>query len=242
MPPWGGTVRKERFGMISFFLRNLSAFRQMPGGYVALNLLFMLVAYGVLILLILPVHEFAHAFVAYKCGDDTAKWQGRLTLRPSAHLSLWGTVLLVLCGFGFAKPVPVNTYRLRNPRRDMVLVALAGPASNLLMAVAAAALYKVCTLVLWSTLARSIAYLVLVEIVMSVNISLAVFNLLPVPPLDGSRLWSSLLPERWAYTLERYSNQITLMLFLLLFMGVLDAPLNLLNNLFYGAIAFLFGL
>lgn len=221
--------------MISFFLRN-------RGNITVLDLLFMLVGYMVLVLVILPFHEFAHAYAAHKCGDDTAKWNGRMTLNPFAHLDLWGTLMLVLCGIGFAKPVPVNSYNLRNPKRDMILVSLAGPLSNLLMAVVAAGLYKVCTLVITSRTVLVLCNLMLIQIIMSVNISLAVFNLLPIPPLDGSRLWSTLLPGRWAYTLERYSRQITLVLFVLLAMGVLDRPLSFLSNLFFTGIAFLFRL
>ena len=221
--------------MISFFLRN-------RGNITVLDLLFMLVGYMVLVLVILPFHEFAHAYAAHKCGDDTAKWNGRMTLNPFAHLDLWGTLMLVLCGIGFAKPVPVNSYNLRNPKRDMILVSLAGPLSNLLMAVVAAGLYKVCTLVITSRTVLVLCNLMLIQIIMSVNISLAVFNLLPIPPLDGSRLWSTLLPGCWAYTLERYSRQITLVLFVLLAMGVLDRPLSFLSNLFFTGIAFLFRL
>lgn len=218
--------------MISFFLRN-------RGSLTVWDLLFMLVGYMILVLLILPFHEFAHAFVAHKCGDDTAKWHGRMTLNPFAHLDLFGTVMLVLCGIGYAKPVPVNARNFRHYKRDMILVALAGPASNLLMAIVAAGIYKICTLVIVSRAALTICNLVLIQIIMSVNISLAVFNLLPIPPLDGSRLWSTLLPGRWAYTLERYSRQITLVLFVLLLTGVLDRPLALLNNLFFYGIAWL---
>lgn len=221
--------------MISFFLRN-------RGNITILDLLFMLVGYMVLVLVILPFHEFAHAYVAHKCGDDTAKWNGRMTLNPFAHLDLWGTLMLVLCGIGFAKPVPVNSYNLRNPKRDLLLVSLAGPLSNLLMAIVAAGIYKICTLVITSSTVLVLCYLVLIQIIMSVNISLAVFNLLPIPPLDGSRLWSTLLPGRWAYTLERYSRQITLVLFVLLATGVLDRPLSFLSNLFFTGIAFLFRL
>ncbi len=220
----------------------LLQFIENRGSMTVWDILFMVVAYTILVLVILPFHEFAHAYAAHLCGDDTAKWNGRLTLNPFAHLSAWGTAMLVLCGVGFAKPVPVNPRNFRSPKRDMIFVSLMGPLSNLFMAIVAAGLYKLCTLFVASRSAIMILYLVLIQVIMRVNVSLAVFNLLPVPPLDGSRLWSALLPGRWAYTLERYSRQITLVLFVVLMLGLLDRPLNFLNNLFYLGIGRLFGL
>lgn len=221
--------------MLLEFIQNRSSFS-------VLDLLFMVIGYSIIILFILPVHEFAHAWAAHLCGDDTAKWNGRLTLNPFAHLTAWGTAMLVLCGIGYAKPVPVNSYNLRNPKRDMIFISLAGPMSNLLMAIAAAGIYKICTLVVTDIAVLSLLFLVLIRIIMSVNVGLAVFNLLPVPPLDGSRLWSSLLPRRLAFTLEQYSRQITMVLFVLLLLGVLDRPLQFLNSLFFLGIGRLFGL
>ena len=107
------------------------------------QLLLILFGYVVLILVMLPVHELAHAFVANKLGDDTARWHGRLTANPFAHLDLWGTLMLFVFGFGYARPVPVNPRNFRNPKRDMALVALAGPVSNLLMAAISLLLYRV---------------------------------------------------------------------------------------------------
>ena len=101
------------------------------------SILYLMFGYAVLILLILPVHELAHAYAAHLCGDDTAKWHGRLTLNPFKHLDVWGTAMMLTVGIGYAKPVPVNPRNFRNYKRDMILVALAGPLSNLLMAVAA---------------------------------------------------------------------------------------------------------
>lgn len=194
-----------------------------------LDLLFLMLAYAVVLLLCLPVHEFAHGLVAHWCGDDTAKWHGRLTLNPFKHLDMWGTLMILTVGMGYAKPVPVNSRYFRNYKRDMILVALAGPISNFLMAAVAMFLLFFVSYVSVGGVVSAML-MTLFSIVISVNISLMVFNLLPIPPLDGSRLWSSLLPGRWAYTLEQYSQYITMGLFVLLFTGVLDAPLNFLRS------------
>ncbi len=220
--------------MLQYFLYN-------RGSFSFLDVVFLVLTYAVLILVVLPFHEFAHAFVAHLCGDNTAKWQGRLTLNPFAHLTLFGTLMLVVCGFGTARAVPVNPMNFRNRKRDSVLVSLAGPLSNLLMAVVAVGIF--CLVVLVGNYAAiQIAAMVCLDILLPINITLAVFNLLPIPPLDGSRLWSTFLPLRWRLLLEQYSNYFIIALFLLLMTGVLDYPLNLLTNLVAKGIFALFGL
>lgn len=207
----------------------LMDFLQSRASMTPLDVVFMILAYAVILLLCLPVHEFAHGIVAYWCGDKTAKWHGRLSLNPFRHLDLWGTIMILTVGMGYAKPVPVVPRNFRNYKRDMILVALAGPLSNFLMAVVGMFLFclvaSVSLLGTWQVLLMSLC-----SIIIDVNISLMVFNLLPIPPLDGSRLWSSLLPGKWAYTLEQYSRYITMGLFLLLFTGVLDMPLYYLRS------------
>lgn len=191
------------------------------------GILYMMLAYAVVIFLTLPVHELAHAVTAHWCGDDTARWHGRLSLNPMRHLDLWGTLMILTVGIGYAKPVPVNPHNFRNYKRGTILVSLAGPLSNFLMAFVAMLLFKLCGLFglfRISPLAMEIMWLI-VDVIVSVNVSLMVFNLLPIPPLDGSRLWTTLIPGRWAYALERNSRYITMGLFVLLFVGVLDIPL-----------------
>lgn len=216
----------------------LMDFLQSRASMTVLDVAFMILAYAVILLLCLPVHEFAHGIVAYWCGDNTAKWHGRLSLNPFRHLDLWGTLMILTVGMGYAKPVPVNSRNFRNYKRDMILVALAGPLSNFLMAAIATFLYL---LVAYTATYSAVIQMVLMllSIIINVNISLMVFNLLPIPPLDGSRLWSSLLPGKWAYTLEQYSRYITMGLFLLLFTGVLDVPLYYLRS---GVTDLLFGM
>ena len=206
-----------------------------------LDLLFMMLAYAVVLLLCLPVHEFAHGLVAHWCGDDTAKWHGRLTLNPFKHLDTMGTILILVAGFGYAKPVPVNSRNFRHYKRDMILVALAGPASNFLMATIAMVVYRLTPLFAGSHFGVYLQVCFLLEIIISVNITLMVFNLLPIPPLDGSRLWSSLLPGRWAYALEQYSRYITMGLMVLIFVGALDLPLYWMRSGVYTVLNLLTG-
>ncbi|MBQ6706844.1 MAG: site-2 protease family protein [Clostridia bacterium] len=205
------------------------------------NLLFMIAAYAVMVLVMLPIHELAHAFAAHKLGDDTAKWNGRLTLNPMAHLDLQGTLMLVLFGVGYARPVPINPYNFRNPRKGMALSALAGPVSNLLMAVLSVGVFRLCVALIPNAMVLAYLYLILIDVFAWINIRLAVFNLLPIPPLDGSKIFGYFLPDRLVYTMERYSRQISLLLMVLLFVGVLDRPLSFLTNLIGGAIFRLFG-
>lgn len=204
------------------------------------DLLFMMLSYAVILFLCLPVHELAHGLVAHWCGDDTAKWYGRLTLNPFKHLDVWGTAMILTVGFGYAKPVPVNSRNFRNYRRDMILVALAGPLSNFLMAAVAMFLYL---LVAYRVAPGQMTemLMLLLSIVINVNITLMVFNLLPIPPLDGSRLWSSFLPGRWAYTLEQYSRYITMGLLVLSFSGALDMPLFYLRSGVTRLLVWMFG-
>ena len=206
--------------MLLNFLDNLQSGVQMT----PFDVLIMMLSYAVILFLCLPVHEWAHGVVAHWCGDDTAKWYGRLTLNPFRHLDVLGTVMILTVGFGYAKPVPVNSRNFRHYKRDMILVALAGPISNFLMAWVAMFFLQLCFFLGLSGVAMDVVYMILYTAVM-VNISLMVFNLLPIPPLDGSRLWSSLLPGRWTYTLEQYSRYISIGLMVLIFSDALDAPL-----------------
>ncbi len=216
-------------------------FMQMREFMSPLQLFFMMLSYAVVLFLCLPVHELAHGLAAHWCGDDTAKWYGRLTLNPLKHLDVWGSVMILVAGIGYAKPVPVNSHNFRNYKRDMILVALAGPLSNFLMAVLAVGIFRVSSLFVTNIDTLFWLWYVLICIVASINVSLMVFNLLPIPPLDGSRLWSSLLPRRWAYTLEQYSQYITIGLLVLVFAGVLDGPLYLMQNGVINLIGWLMG-
>lgn len=176
------------------------------------------------ILCILPLHELAHAWVANKLGDPTAKLEGRLTFNPLASVDPMGALALLLFGFGWAKPVPVDSRYFRNPKRDMAITALAGPVSNLLAAFVGAVLVAVMEAFSPYNGFTNFVYNVLWYYVV-VNISLAVFNLIPMPPLDGSRIAAAFLSDRAMYTYYRYQNLFVMVMFLLLLSGALSGPL-----------------
>ncbi len=206
------------------------------------DVVFIVLSFAALILVMLPIHELAHAWVATRLGDNTAQWHGRLTLNPFAHLDLWGTLCLVLFGFGFARAVPVNPRNFANPKRDMALTAAAGPVSNLLMALVSLLVFRVSTILLNGTYLLDILYIVFVQVFASVNVALAVFNLLPLPPLDGSRIFAAVAPSRWVYYMERYQQYFTLGLFALIAFGALDGPLNFLIHYLGGLLCAIAGL
>ena len=200
---------------------------------------------AIVVLTTLPIHEFAHGYVAYRLGDPTAKYQGRLTLNPLAHLDFFGTIMIMLTGFGFAKPVPVNPLNFKNRKRDMAIVACAGPAANILLALAAVAIYKILVIVQLMFANSPYIYQVfntfnsIIYQIAYVSVGLAVFNLIPVPPLDGSRIALAFLDERTYFKIMQYEQYIVLGLFLLLFTGILDIPLDFLSDLVFRLINFI---
>ena len=155
----------------------------------------------------LSFHEFAHAWMASKCGDSTAARMGRLTLNPMAHLDVMGSMMILFVGFGWAKPVPVDGRNLRNPRTDMMKVAAAGPLSNLLLAMVAGMLFR---LLSGAGLLSEAIYLLIIYFT-QINIALAVFNLIPVAPLDGSQIFSGYLMRtnpQLAWKIQSYGPQV----------------------------------
>ncbi len=173
------------------------------------------------ILFSLTIHEYAHALVAHRLGDDTAKRQGRLSLNPLVHLDVLGTLLLFIVHFGWAKPVPVDPRNFRNPKKDMLMVALAGPVSNILTAIAAAVILKAVFenfAVIPPGSGVDVAVRMLVWF-MYIGIVLAVFNMIPVPPLDGSRVLYGLLPDSLAYRYARFETYGIFILFAFFLFG-----------------------
>lgn len=166
------------------------------------------------LLLALSMHEFAHGYAAYKMGDNTAKYSGRLSINPFDHLDPIGTLCLLLFRFGWAKPVPINPYNFRNQRKGIIIVSLAGPFMNFLIALVSA--FVIAAFDAFVPVSKISEFLVMVLYYCELlNIGLMVFNLIPIPPLDGSKVLLELLPYRYRdffYRIERYSTILLLLI------------------------------
>lgn len=176
----------------------------------------------------MPVHEFAHAYAAHKLGDDTARLSGRLTLNPLAHIDFSGLALIVLFGFGYARAVPVNPRNFKDSKKGMAITAIAGPVANLIMAFAFIAVGDTLSFFLRGDVVAAISDFFLLAGI--INVNLAVFNLIPIPPLDGSRILGLLIPDKYYYQIMKYERQIMVVVFVLLFFGFLTKPLQFLSN------------
>ncbi|MEA3355609.1 MAG: site-2 protease family protein [Patescibacteria group bacterium] len=183
------------------------------------------------LLIAITIHEFAHAFIADKLGDPTARLQGRVTLNPIKHLDPLGSLMLLFVGFGWGKPVPFDPFNLRHQKRDSALIALAGPASNLILATLLSLVLKSSPISIFTPL---------LALTIRMNINLAIFNLLPIPPLDGSKILYGLLPIEWADEYNDFMQsygQILLILLILpiggssLAISLIMPVINLITNL-----------
>ncbi len=189
---------------------------------------------------ILPIHELAHAVVADRLGDTTARRMGRLTLNPLRHLDPLGTIMVLFAGFGWAKPVPVDMRAFKNPKRGMAVVAVAGPVSNFLLAMVLLLAQKALIVIFGRSMPTPAYYIVqILDLLAYISTALGVFNLLPIPPLDGSRILGLFLPDRLYYTVMRYERIIMLVVFALIFTGILSRPLSYAITFVYNALDFL---
>jgi len=177
---------------------------------------FVFAAYIVAILYVLTIHEFSHAFSAYLVGDHTAKDFGRLTFNPLAHVDILGFIMLFFAGFGWGKPVPVNPVNFRHPRRDSIIVSVAGPLSNLLSGIFFLIVIKL--LDAYTTLSSGNLLINFIFLLVIINFTLFIFNLLPIPPLDGSKVLFNILPSKFdnfKYQLNKYGIWVLFGLLLL---------------------------
>lgn len=194
-----------------------------------------------IIFLALSLHETAHGYMAYKLGDPTAKNLGRLTLNPLKHLDPIGFISMVLVGWGWANPVPINTRYFKKPKRDMALTAAAGPISNLLLALCFTLLLKLYSEVIGyipvnseKTFYAIFLFAVFLQYGVILNVNLAIFNMIPIPPFDGSRILYVFLPTKWYFKVMQYEKYIQIVLLLLLFTGVLSPVLSFFTDKIVG--------
>ena len=197
--------------------------------------LFDILVRAIVLVTAIPVHEAAHAFVADRLGDPTARAMGRMSLNPVRHFDLFGSVSLLLVGIGWAKPVPINARNFDHPRAGMAISAAAGPAANLVMALLTMILAKVALFAGAGGRVSAVLYVVLLNMCL-INISLAIFNLMPFPPFDGSRIYSAFLPQRLYFGVMRYEQYILIAVLALLWLGVLDGPLGFLNHALFSGL------
>ncbi len=200
-------------------------------------------------LLALSVHETAHGYVACRLGDPTARSMGRLTLNPIKHIDPIGFLCMVLFGFGWAKPVPINTRYFKKPKRDMALTGVAGPISNLLLAIVFALAMKLFYMVIAhasfpneTVLLMAAYFQAFLYYGIYLNVALAIFNLLPVPPMDGSRLLFAVLPSKLYFKIMRYEQYIYIAVLILLALGVLSPIINFLTEAVMDLIFLVFAL
>lgn len=199
----------------------------------------------VLFVFSITIHEISHGYAAYMLGDPTAKNMGRLTLNPLAHLDLWGTLLILFAGFGWAKPVPIDPRYFKKPSRDMAIVSIAGPLSNLLISFVSIFILMKVTAPLFNKGIITENYFNALNLLLgslaTLNIALAVFNLLPIPPLDGSKILLAVAPysfRNFIFSIERYGI-IVLFLFLSLISPIISKISQFIINTIVKIINFL---
>lgn len=212
-------------------------------------------SYLVIFILATPIHECAHGYAAKLLGDTTAEEQGRLTLNPIKHLDPMGTICLLIFGIGWANPVPVQTSRMRKVSRKtaMALTAAAGPISNFLLSLVFIIIMKIVIVlfpggvgvqlsggIMYMVSDFTIGYIVLaLDMIASISLALGVFNLLPIPPFDGSRIFLAFLPAKYYFEIMRYERYIKIIILVLLYTNILTIPFGALSSLIYSGLDFI---
>lgn len=183
------------------------------------------------ILFAISVHESAHAWVAYKLGDPTARDNGRISLNPLRHLNPLGMIMMLLVGFGWASPVMINARNFKNPKAGMALSSLAGPLSNLILGFIASIGYVCCSVFLADSGSAFVAALTMfLWVFLNLNVGLAIFNLIPIPPLDGSRILLLFLPQKIYFKIMRYEQYILIAFMVLMITRVITVPINYISS------------
>lgn len=210
-------------------------FSLMRSGFTPQNLIILGFSYAIILIIAFPIHECAHALVAKLLGDDTAERQGRITLNPMMHLDTVGTISMLILGIGWAKPVPVNPTRCRkvSARAAMALTAAAGPVSNVIVSLVFLIIAKVC-IVTMGTLDTTAFYIIQALLqICQINLFLGVFNLIPIPPFDGSRILLVFLKEKTYFKIMQYERYIMIGVLMLCWTGILSIPINFVSNAIY---------
>lgn len=209
-------------------------------GASGVEIIVLLFARAFVVFCTMPVHEYAHALIATKLGDQTPRLSGRLTLNPMAHIDWIGAAMIFLVGFGYAKPVPVNPRNFKNSKKGMALTAVAGPLSNILMAAVFILFMNIMGFFNATLIIKAIYSFF--YFAASINIGLAVFNLIPIPPLDGSRVLQLLIPDKYYFKFMQYERYIIIAVFALILFGVLDKPIAIINNVIFNGLSYIIGL
>ena len=198
-----------------------------------------LIVNAVITLIALTGHELGHAWVSTKLGDPTPRMEGRLTINPLAHLDIVGTILMILTGFGWAKPVGINPAYYKDRKKGTALTAAAGPLSNLIMSFAVLLLYYIYAVIAIKT-GFAIGSIALISSLVSTfvvrNLCFMVFNLIPIPPLDGSKVLGIFLPDRYYYTMLRYEGYCMILIMVLSLMGVFGNVIGTGVNIIFSAL------
>ena len=201
------------------------------GDLEAIDLIVYILSMSFVVFCAAPLHEFAHALIAVKLGDDTPRLRGRLTIDPMAHIDPIGALMIFLFGFGYAKPVEVRMRHFKKPKRDMALVALAGPVSNFIQAFVCMFIFSGVSTFYNLNGNEALKYIsAFFLFAATINVNLGVFNFIPIPPLDGSRIATALLPNKIYFKIMQYERYIMIGLWILLFTGVLSTPLSYVSS------------